>query len=101
MVRGGGGVQAAIEEEFLGGKHIAAPNPIDVQISSQVIKVTEQLPGALGLSQLGIVANSTAYELKTEHPIIQRLALVTLGDPTPAMRQVIDAVRRVMAHAPQ
>ena len=101
MVRGGGGVQASIEDEFLHGKSIAAPNPIVVQISSQVIKVTEQLPGALGLSQLSIVARSTAHELKTEHVIVQRLALVTLGDPTPAMRQVIDATRKVMASAPQ
>jgi phosphate transport system substrate-binding protein len=101
MVRGGGGVQAAIEEEFLHGKSIAGANPILVQISSQVIKVTEQLPEALGLSQLSIVANSIAHELKTEHPIVQRLALVTLGDPTPAMRRVIDAARQVMANAPQ
>lgn len=101
MVRGGGGVQASIEDEFLHGNSIAAPNPIVVQISSQVIKVTEQLPGALGLSQLSIVARSTAHELKTEHVIVQRLALVTLGDPTPAMRRVIDATRKVMASAPQ
>ncbi len=101
MVRGGGGVQASIEDEFLHGKHLTVPNPIVVQISSQVIKVTEQLPGALGLSQLSIVANSTAHELKTEHPIVQRLALVTLGDPTPAMRRVIEAARKVMAGAPQ
>src|SRR5579863_4200721 len=101
MVRGGGGVQASIEEELLHGKSIAAPNPIVVQISSQVIKVTEQLPGALGLSQLGIVAKSAAHELKTEHPILQRLAFVTLGDPTPAMLRVIDAARKVMASAPQ
>ncbi len=101
MVRGGGGVQASIEAEFLHGKSISVPNPIVVQISSQVIKVTEQLPGALGLSQLSIVASSTAHELKTEHPIVQRLALVTLGDPSPAMRKVIDAARKIMASAPQ
>ena len=101
MVRGGGGVQASIEEELLHGKSVAAPNPILVQISSQVIKVTEQLPDALGLSQLGIVVKSTAHELKTEHPIVQRLALVTLGDPTPAMLRVIDATRKIMANAPQ
>lgn len=101
MVRGGGGVQASIEEEFLHGKSIAAPNPIVVQISSQVIKVTEQLPGALGLSQLSIVAKSTTHELKTEHPIVQRLALVTLGDPSPAMLKVIDATRKIMAGAAQ
>jgi len=101
MVRGGGGVQASIEEELLHGKSVAAPNPILVQISSQVIKVTEQLPDSLGLSQLGIVAKSDTHELKTEHPILQRLAFVTLGDPTPAMLRVIDAARKVMASAPQ
>jgi phosphate transport system substrate-binding protein len=101
QVRGGGGVQASIEVEFLHGQHIAPVNPIVVQISSQVIKVTEQLPNALGLSQLGIVAKSTAHELKTQHPILQRLALVTLGDPTPAMLKVIDAARKIMANAPQ
>lgn len=101
MVRGGGGVQASIEEEFLHGKSITAPNPIVVQISSQVIKVTEQLPGALGLSQLSIVAKSTTHELKTGHPIVQRLALVTLGDPSPTMLKVIDAMRKIMAEATQ
>jgi phosphate transport system substrate-binding protein len=101
MVRGGGGVQASIEEEFLHSKSIAAPNPILVQISSQVIKVTEQLPGALGLSQLSIVTRSTAHELKTERPIVQRLVLVTLGDPTPLVRRVIEAAHKVMADAPQ
>lgn len=101
MVRGGGGVQASIEEEFLHGKNIVAPNPILVQISSQVIKVTEQLPDALGLSQLSIVTKSAAHELKTEHPIVQRLALVTLDDPTPAMLRVINAARKIMADTPQ
>jgi len=101
IVRGGGGVQASIEDELLHGKSIAAPNPIVVQISSQVIKVTEQLPEALGLSQLSIVAKSTAHELKTDHPIVQRLALLTLGDPTPIMRRVIEAAHKVMADAPQ
>ena len=95
-VRGGGGVQASIEEEFLRGKVINAPNIIDVQISSQVVKITEQLPEALGLSQLSIVRNSDTLELKTEHPVEQHLDLVTLGDPTPEMHKVIDAAHDVM-----
>jgi len=97
MVRDGGGVQASIESEFLEGKSINVPNPILVQISSQVVKVTEQVPEALGLSQLSIVTNSDALELKTERPIEQHLALVTLGDPTPEMRKVIDGARDVMS----
>jgi len=97
QVREGGGVQASIESDFLGGKSINALNPILVQISSQVIKITEQVPEALGLSQLRIVMNSNALELKTEQPIKQHLDLVTLGDPTPEMRKVIDAARHIMS----
>jgi phosphate transport system substrate-binding protein len=96
MVREGGGVQASIEGEFLAGKKINVPNPLLVQISSQVIKMTELMPEALGLSQLGIVTNSDAVELKTELPIEQHLDFVTLGDPTPEMRKVIDATRNIM-----
>jgi phosphate transport system substrate-binding protein len=97
QVRAGGGVQASIETELLGGKRLRVPNPIRVQISSQVIKITEQLPEALGLSQLGIVRKSKARELKTEHPIEQHLDFVTLGEPTPEMREVINAARQIMS----
>jgi phosphate transport system substrate-binding protein len=100
MVREGGGVQASVEAELLDGKSINVPNPILVQISSQVVKITEQLPEALGLSQMSIVTNSNARELKTERPVEQHLDLVTLGDPTPEMRKVIDAARDIMSKAP-
>jgi phosphate transport system substrate-binding protein len=97
MVQGGGGVQASIESDFLNGKSINVPNPMLVQLSSQVIKMTEQLPEALGLSQLSLVTNSNAIELKTDHPVEQHLDLVTLGDPTAEMRKVIDAARDIMS----
>lgn len=96
MVQEGGGVQASIESELLHGKKIAVKNPIMVQLSIQVVRTAETSPGALGLSQLGIVRNSHAVELKIEHPVEQHLALVTLGDPTPDMRKVIDAARDIM-----
>jgi phosphate transport system substrate-binding protein len=94
-VREGGGVQAAIENELLRGNGINVPDPIRVQISSQVVKVVEQLPQALGLSQLSIVMKSNARELKIDHQIDQHLDLVTLGEPTPEMRKVIDAARHI------
>jgi phosphate transport system substrate-binding protein len=97
MVQEGGGVQASIESDFLNGKSINVPNPMLVQLSSQVIKMTEQLPEALGLSQLSLVTNSNAIELKTDHPVEQHLDLVTLGDPTAEMRKVIDAARDIMS----
>jgi len=98
-VREGGGVQAAIENELLRGKGINVPDPIRVQISSQVVKVVEQLPEALGLSQLNIVMKSNTQELNIDHPIDQHLDLVTLGDPTPEMRKVIDAARHIASTA--
>ena len=64
-----------------------------MQISSQVVKVAEQLPEALGLSQLSIVKNSNAAELNLDHPIEQHLNLITLGDPSPEMLKVVNAAR--------
>ena len=96
MVGDGGGVQSSIENEFLGGRHIKAVKPILVQGSAQVVKITAIVPAALGLSQTGIVENSNCAELKIDTEIAQHLALVTLGDPTPEMRKVIDAARKAM-----
>ena len=99
MVGDGGGVQTSIENEFLGGQHIKAVKPIVVQGSAQVVKITAIIPGAIGLSQTGIVKNSDCAELKTDTEIAQHLAFVTLGDPTPEMRKVIDAARKAMSKA--
>jgi phosphate transport system substrate-binding protein len=99
MVREGGGVQSSIESEFLDGGHIKAVHSILVQISSQVVKITEITPAALGLSQLSIVKNANVRELKTDHAVEQHLALVTLGDPTPEMRKIINAARAAMNKA--
>ena len=97
MVQEGGGVEATIEADLLGGKSVNVANAILVQGSDQVIHMTEIMAPALGLSQLGIVTKSDAVELKTEHPIEQHLDLVTLGDPTAEMRKIIAAARIVMS----
>jgi phosphate transport system substrate-binding protein len=98
-VRDGGGVEASIEDTLLNGKHISVSNPILVQISSQVVKVVEQLPEALGLSQLSIVTGSNTRELKVDRPVEQRLDLVTLGDPTPEMLKAINAAHIIASTA--
>jgi phosphate transport system substrate-binding protein len=98
-VRGGGGVQASVESELLDGKPINAPNQIRVQVGAQVVKVVEELPEALGLTQLSIVLNSNTRELKTDRPVEQHLNLVTLGDPTPEMRKVINVTRSIAGTA--
>jgi ABC-type phosphate transport system substrate-binding protein len=93
MVREGGGVRAAVEARL----KITAKQPIAVQISSQVNKVVEQLPEALGLAPIENLRDSAAVELKTDQPIEQELNLLTLDDPSPAAQAVIDAVRKVVA----
>jgi phosphate transport system substrate-binding protein len=97
LVRDGGGVQASVQGQILNGMPIHAPDPIRVQVGSQVLKIVEQEREALGLSQLNLLLHSRAAELSTDVPIEQRLSLVTLGPPTAQMRKVIDAIRQITA----
>jgi ABC-type phosphate transport system substrate-binding protein len=95
MVRPGGGVQLSIETQL--GIKVAAPQIIRVQISSQVNKVVEQEPGALGLAQIENIKHQRVAELTTDDRFPQELNLVTLGAPTPAAQAVIDAVKKIVA----
>jgi phosphate transport system substrate-binding protein len=95
MLRDGGGVQLTVEAQLLGGKRVAAVDPIRVQIISQVNKVVEQEPGALGLAQLEHLRNHHVFEILTEEPVKQHFSLVSLDEPGPALRAVIDAARKV------
>jgi phosphate transport system substrate-binding protein len=97
MVRDGGGVQASVENALLEGGKIDAAGAIRVQISSQVVKVVLQVPGALGLAQAGIVRRAEAPELALDEPVEQILSLVALDEPTPEMKSVIAAVSEVAA----
>ena len=95
----GGGVPNSVEVDLLNGKEISVQDPICVITSYQVVKVVEQLPEALGLAQRNIAMQSNVHELKIDHPVVQELSLVTLGDPTPEMRKVIDAARSIASTA--
>lgn len=99
MVSGGGGVTATVEAELLGGKPVKAADVATVQVSAEVLKITQLAPGALAVSQLGLVNKANVVELKTEHPLEQHLRLVTLGPPTLEMRKVIEAAQRVTSEA--
>lgn len=97
-VREGGGVVASVEASVLGvGKHITAPNQIRVQNGSQIVKVVEQEPGALGITQLKLMKDRQVKELATAAPIEQQLSLVSLGPPSPAMLDVIVACQKAAA----
>ena len=98
-VQSGGGVTLTVANDLFGGKPLMPANPIRVAFDMQVIKVVEQEPRALGVSQLRLVTSHHLPELMTDRPIEQELSLVTLGEPNAAQRAVIEAVRKVAADA--
>jgi phosphate transport system substrate-binding protein len=95
-VDSGAGIPLTMEQELLGGRRIAAKDPIPVRISSQVAKIVEQEPGALGLTQTGNLPGRDVVVLKLDRSFEQRLSYVTLGDPTPTVQQLISATRKVV-----
>jgi phosphate transport system substrate-binding protein len=96
-VQAGGGVTLSVVRELLGGRPLTPAHPIRVAFGSQVVRVVEQEPRALGIAQLGLVKEHQLPELMTDQVIEQELSLVTFGDPSPAQQAVIDAVRQVAA----
>lgn len=98
IVRAGGGVPTTVEAELLDGKPITATeHSIYVQSGAHVMAVVGQEPGALGLAQLGLVQKHKLPELKTDRTVDQQLNLVSLGEPTAAMRAVIKATQEIAA----
>jgi phosphate transport system substrate-binding protein len=95
MVAGGGGVTMVVEAELLNGKVAEGQHLIWVKSPVQLVQVVEQEPSAIGFAQLALVKQRGLPEIQTEAPIEQTLSLVTCGDPTPAMRAVIEAARRI------
>jgi phosphate transport system substrate-binding protein len=96
-VDGGDGVTLSVAEGLFGTRSFTPADPIRVNFSSQVVKVVEQEPRALGVTQLGLTREHHLPELATDQTIEQELSLVTLGEPSPTQRAVIDAVRQVAA----
>ena len=99
MVGGGGGVTTVVEAELLGGESVQGPHIIYVKTPVQLVQVIEQERGAVGFAQLALVKARNLPELATDKPIEQTLSYVTLGDPTPVMRDVIKATRRIAEKA--
>jgi phosphate transport system substrate-binding protein len=91
----GGGIVAVVETELLGGRRPDLKNMIYVNTPVQLVQVMEQEPGVLGFAQLPLVKQRGLPEIATDRPLQTTLNLVTLDEPTPAMRAVIDAARRI------
>jgi hypothetical protein len=97
MVDAGAGIPLTIASQMLGGKPVTTNNAIRVRISTQVAKVVEQEPGALGLTQEKNMPGHKIIELKTEQTIEQELAYVTLDQPSTDVRSLIDATRKILS----
>ena len=90
-----GGVTHTVQTQVIQGKEIVAINAIPLASAEQVIKVVEQEPGAIGLAQVRLIATRNLPELETDQTISQVLTLVTLGEPTPPIMNVIEAARKI------
>ena len=88
---GGGGIAAVLTSELLEGRPVAAPNVLDVSSPEQLIPAIEQYPDVLAFAQLSLVQRRNLPEIVTDRPLQTTLSLVTLDEPTPAIKAVIDA----------
>ncbi len=93
----GGGIRAMVEKTIgAWGDVLTEVSP--VQTGPQVVFAVSQVPNALG-----VVANSMVdgqvFMLQTDETITQPLFLVSKGEPSRAMTQVIEAVRGIAAGA--
>ena len=93
IVGGGGGVVTTVESELLNNQSVHGANIIYVRTALQLTGIVEQEPNAMGIAQLSLAKQKGLPEVATERPVEQTLSLITLGEPTPAMKAVIDAAR--------
>jgi ABC-type phosphate transport system substrate-binding protein len=94
-VGGGGGVMTTVESVILNGVSIEIPNVLYIKTATQVVRVVEQEPAAMGFAQLALVKQRDIPELVTDKPIEQVLSFVTFGPPSPAAQSVIDTARKI------
>jgi phosphate transport system substrate-binding protein len=99
IVGGGGGVTTTVESEMLNGEPVHGTNIIYTKTALQVTGIVDQEPNALGIAQLSLARQKGLPEIVTERPVSQSLSLITLGEPTPAMKAVIDAARQAVEKA--
>ncbi len=93
----GGGVPTTVRSQLLGGNAMTPARVIQVEASSNIVKITAQMEGAFGIAQLGLLGVARVLELETDTRVEQELNLVTLGEPGPAAAAVIEAARHVAA----
>lgn len=89
----GDGVRSMAEAAVLKGGSLPA-SARALNNATQIVKVVAQLPDALGVIA-AISLDASVAELKAGKPIGQPLILITMGEETPAVQQVIAAAIKV------
>jgi phosphate transport system substrate-binding protein len=95
-LRDGGGSKRTTEAMLLDGQSMTPRSPILVASALDVVQAVEGDRGAFGISEAGLVNLHRLPELQTKVLITQSYNLVSLNEPTDAMRAVIAATRNVV-----
>lgn len=88
----GDGLRTMVENELLKGGEL----PKDTRVmtnATQIVRVVAQVPGAIGIVA-AISIDASVAELKNDAQLTQPLILVTIGEETLPIRQIIDAVAK-------
>jgi len=94
-VQPGGGVPTTVRSQLLDGRPFKAKRLIEIEAARHVVKIVAQEPGALGVTQLALLAAPGVAEIAMDAPIEQHLTLVTLGQPDARQRAIIEAMREI------
>ena len=94
-LREGGGTKRTTEVTFLNGQRITPRSEILADSAEDVIKTVMEDRGALGITQARLVKLHRLPELRTKALIGRWHSLVSLNEPTDAMREIVAAARRV------
>jgi phosphate transport system substrate-binding protein len=92
----GGGTKRVTEFLVTDGRHITPHSHMIAADPEDVVRMVEKNRGALGIAQVRFVALHRLPELDTKVAIQRPYSLVSLNEPTDAMRTVIAATRRVV-----
>lgn len=88
----GDGLRAMVEATMLKGASLPADTRA-MSNATQVAKIVAQLPGAIGILAPASI-DSSVSELRGDTPIVQPLILVTMGDESPEVHQVVEAATK-------
>jgi phosphate transport system substrate-binding protein len=94
-LRDGHGTKHTTEVFLLDGQSMTA-SATKVKSSEEVAQIVKQDRGALGICRTSVVTLNRLPELQTKIQIAQSYNLVSLNEPTDAMRAVIAATRSVV-----